>query len=223
MGPLSVPLSNAMSDLRDRPHAPGETQLQEPTPAPTPAPANLLASLLHSSAFVAHAPSDAPLGGSLVAVCIDDRHPSLLGRVRVRWSAHDGGGDAWVPTLQSIVVRTGDQVLLNQPLNGPEPVVVGVLDGFVRRAPAPERVAAQLALEKDEVLRVEDARGRPLLEVRSSEGGPAVRLLRDNLAIEVEGKLAFRAAAIRLEAREGTVEIEAADDVCVKGEVVHLN
>lgn len=208
-----------MSDARHPSKAPADGQVAEPQAAPE----DLLSSLLHSPAFVAHAPSEAPLGGCLVAVCIDDRHPSLLGRVRVRWSTREGGGDAWVPKLQSIVVRTGDQVLLSQPLNGPEPIVVGVIDGFVRRAPAPERVAAKLALEQDEVLQVEDARGRPLLEVRSGEGGPAVRLLRDNLALEVEGKLAFRAAAIRLEAREGTVEIEAADDVCVKGEVVHLN
>lgn len=208
-----------MSDVRHPSKAPVSGQIAEPPAAPE----DLLSSLLHSPAFVAHAPSEAPLGGCLVAVCIDDHHPSLLGRVRVRWSTREGVGDAWVPTLQSIVVRSGDQVLLSQPLNGPEPVVVGVLDGFVRRAAPPERVAATLALAKDEVLRVEDARGLPLLEVRSSEGGPAVRLLRDNLALEVEGKLVFRAAAIRLEAREGTVEIEASDDVCVKGEVVHLN
>lgn len=205
-------------------NAPTEPQVAaHPAPEPPAAPEDLLSSLLHSPAFVGHAPSDAPLGGCIVAVCIDDRHPSLLGRVRVRWSTREGGGDAWVPTLRSIVVRTGDQVMLSQPLNGPEPVVIGVIDGFVHRDPAPERIAAKLALEQDEALRVEDARGRPLLEVRSGEGGPAVRLLAEDLAIEVEGKLAFRAAAIRLEARAGTVEIEAADDVCVKGEVVHLN
>jgi hypothetical protein len=213
-----------MSHVRHPSKAPNSNQVTAHQAAePQAAPEDLLSSLLHSPAFVAHAPSEAPAGGSLVAVCIDDRHPSLLGRVRVRWSTRDGGGDAWVPTLRTIVVRTGDQVLLNQPLNGPEPVVVGVIDGFVRRAPAPERAAAALVLEKDEVLRVEDSRGLPLLEVRSGEDGPAVRLVRDNVALEVEGKLVFRAAAIRLEAREGTVEIEAADDVCVKGEVVHLN
>lgn len=210
-----------MSDLRDpsrpSPHA-GERPAQ---PAETGG--DLLSSLLESPAFAAHTPSPAPAGASLTGVCVDDRHPTLIGRVRVRWKTLEGAADAWLPTLQGLVVRGGDQVLLSQPLNGPEPIVIGVVDGFAHRPPPPRRAAASLELKDDEALVIEDARGRPLIEVRATEGGPAVRLLQDHLAIEVEGKLAFRAAAIRMEARQGAIEIEAADDVCVKGEVIHLN
>lgn len=183
----------------------------------------LLSNLLESPAFVAHAASGAPPGACLTGVCIDERHPSLLGRVRVRWKLEHGMGDAWVPVLQSVVVRTGDRVLLSQPLNEPEPIVVGVVDGFAHRPAAARQTAAQLVLRADEVMRVDDARGRALLELRGSEAGPVVRLLSNHVAIEVDGKLAFSAAAIRLEARQGTIEIEASEDVCVKGEVVHLN
>jgi hypothetical protein len=191
--------------------------------APSSTGTELLSSLLDSPAFVGHAPSSAAPGACLTGVCIDERHPSVVGRVRIRWKMAETVGDAWLPALQSVVVRTGDRVLLSQPLNEPEPIVVGVIDGFAHRPSAPRNSAAQLVLRDDEVMRVEDARGRPLLELRAAEGGPVVRLVRNHVAIEVDGKLAFSAAAIRLEARQGTIEIEAADDVCVKGEVVHLN
>jgi hypothetical protein len=158
-----------------------------------------------------------------VGVCVDDRHPTHLGRALIRWNTAGADGDAWLPVLQNVVVRRGDQVLLSQPMNGPEPVVIGVVDGFAHRPPPPERAAAALTLQGDEVLRIEDTSGRPLIEVRAGADGPTVRLLRDNLAIEVQGKLAFSAQAIRMEARQGAVEIAAADDVCVRGEVIHLN
>jgi hypothetical protein len=208
-----------MSNARDPSKPPSEVAPVEPQSAGS----ELLSSLLSSPAFVGHAASSVPAGGCLVGFCVDDRHPTCSGRALIRWNTADAGGDSWLPVLQNVVVRSGDQVLLSQPLNGPEPVVIGVVDGFAHRPPPPERNALALTLQNDEVLRVEDAKGRPLLEVRAGEDGPAVRLLRDNLALEVQGKLAFRADAIRMEARRGTVEIVAADDVCVRGEVVHLN
>jgi hypothetical protein len=208
-----------MSNARDSSKPPSEAAGVEPQPGGR----ELLASLLSSSAFAGHAPTTVPAGGCLVGICVESRHPTSSGRALIQWNTVAGVGDAWLPVLQSVVVRSGDQVLLSQPLNGPEPVVIGVVDGFAHRPPPPERTALALTLQNDEVLRVEDATGRPLLEVRAGEDGPAVRLLRDNLALEVQGKLAFRAESIRMEARRGAVEIVAADDVCVRGEVVHLN
>jgi hypothetical protein len=208
-----------MDDAHKPPRAPALSDVASPE-----AEANaVLSSLLEAPAFVGHTPAPAAPSACLIGVCIDDRHPTLLGRARIRWTTSEGRADAWVPLLSSLVVRTGDQVLITQPANGPEPVVVGVVDGFAHRPAAPHHSAASLTLEKDEALQIRDARGRPLLELRSSDDGPVVRLLSSNLAFEVEGKLAFRAAAIRVEASSGSVEIEAADDVCVKGEVIHLN
>jgi hypothetical protein len=154
---------------------------------------------------------------------MDDRHPVLLGRVRVRHRTGDEEREEWVPVLRGVAVRVGDQLLLNQPKNGGELIVVGVVDGFARRDAVPQQAAARLELKPDEVLRVEDALGRTLLELRADETGPVVRLLQQGLAIEVDGKLSFRADAIQLQARQGAVEIDATDEVCVKGEVIHLN
>lgn len=185
--------------------------------------AAMLSSLLEGKAFARPTVVDVPPGASLIGVCTDDRHPTLLGRVRVHWTSGEGNRDAWLAVLRHVVVRAGDQLLLSQPLNGPEPIVVGVIDGFAPRPAAPDITAARVELKADESLRVEDARGRALLEVRASEAGPVLRLLQKDLAVEVEGKLAFRADSIRMSAKHGRVEIEATDDVCVKGEVIHLN
>ena len=68
---------------------------------------------------------------TVVGECLDARHPSLAGRVLVHWSLYTGpGGSAWLPTLHGIPVCAGDRVLVTQPSNAPEPIVVGVIDGF---------------------------------------------------------------------------------------------
>jgi hypothetical protein len=68
---------------------------------------------------------------TVVGECLDTRHPSLAGRVLVHWSLYTGpGGSAWLPTLHGIPVCAGDRVLLTQPSNAPEPIVLGVIDGF---------------------------------------------------------------------------------------------
>ena len=194
---------------------------EEGTQAPQPA-GGILASLLEGSPFLPR-PTPSGGGGCLVGVCTDERHPVLLGRVRVRHRTGAAETEEWVPVLRGVAVRVGDQLLLSQPRNGGELIVVGVVDGFTRRDAVPQQAAARLELKPDEVLRVEDARGRTLLELRADETGPVVRLLQQGLAIEVDGKLSFRADAIQMQARQGAVEIDATDDVCVKGEVIHLN
>jgi len=184
----------------------------------------LLSDLLQSAAFAPHRAREVqPMGGCLIGVCVEDRHPTLIGRVRVQWNTAQGPRDSWLPTLQGLPVRRADQVLLLSPENAAEAVVVGVLDGFTRRHTPPDRVASRLELKADEVVRVEDARGRPILELRAGESGPVVRLVSEGVALEVDGKLAFRADSIRMEARAGAIELEASDDVSIKGEVVHLN
>lgn len=162
----------------------------------------------------------------LVGVCVDARHPSLVGRVRVEIVAE--GGDApetvWLPTLMGTVVREGDRVLLMRPANWPEPLVVGVVDGFARR-PEPEEVEGpRIVFEKDEVVSIEAADGGRLLEVRQGgDGKPAVRILSDDLTLQVPGELTVDAQGITMRSRRGGVEIDAEDDVKIRGEMIHMN
>jgi hypothetical protein len=162
--------------------------------------------------------------GPIVAECIDARHPTLVGRVRVRWSDARGATiEKWGPTLQGAAIREGDRVMLQQPSNWPEPVVTGVLDGFARRPEVPKSAAASIELKPDEVVRVAGSNGQTLLEVSQSENGPVVKLLDGDVNLELPGDLRIRANAIEMSAREGNVTIKASDDVVVEGDIVHLN
>jgi hypothetical protein len=164
-----------------------------------------------------------PSTGPLVAECVDARHPVLAGRVRVRWCEAGVEQEGWLPTLQALVVRVGDRVLVQRAMNWPEPLVVGVVDGFAHRPDPPRHEAARLTLERDEALRITTPEGEPLVEVARGERGPVVRLLRPDVEVELAGALRVSAAAIELRAREGEVRVEASADVCVVGENVNLN
>lgn len=155
--------------------------------------------------------------------CVDDRHPTLQGRVRVRWTDATGGRrDRWVPTLQGVGVREGDRVLLVAMAHEDEPVVTGVIDGFAAR-PAAEARGPALSLAQGESLRVLGSDGAPLVELRQSPDGPVVRLLSMDASIELPGTLRLSADAIALHARRGGVQVTATDDVSVQGEAIRLN
>jgi len=154
-----------------------------------------------------------------VAEVLDDRHPALAGRVQI---AEPDGPPRWVPTLQGLAARQGDRVLVARPTGAAEPVVVGVLDGYRPRTPAPAH-ARVIELRADEVVAIQAADGRPLLEILPSERGPVLRLAGEGLTLDVPGALRVLADQLELRAREGAAKIEARNDVEIKGEVIHLN
>jgi hypothetical protein len=157
-----------------------------------------------------------------VGLCIDDRHPSLPGRVLVQLHG-DAAPGTWLPCVAHVVARTGDRVLVQQPRNWPEAIVIGVLDGYEPRAAAPPTTARVLELRRDEQLVVCDDRGEPLVALADGACGPTLRLARPDLALEVPGRLSMRAGTIRLESSAGAIEIEASGDVRIAGELVELN
>lgn len=167
------------------------------------------------------APARTPL---LMGECVDSRHPTLRGRVRVRW-AEDGEewSERWLPTLYRLPVREGDRVLLGQVGNWDEAVVLGIVDGFAQRPEPVLHAAAGLDLEPDECVTVRSTDGLELLQIRQEEHGPVVRLLQSDVDLELPGALRLKAEDIRLEARQGRVELSATDDVIVRGEIIRLN
>ena len=159
----------------------------------------------------------------LVGKCLDDRHPTLSGRVLVRWDDGTEEVEKWVPTLHQVPVRVDDRVLLMQPANFDEPIVVGVLDGFTRR-PEPDReTAASLEVKRDESVRVAGADGTPFVELYRDDSGPVIRLLQDDVDLEFPSALRLKAAQIEMVAERGSVDITANDDVNVDGEIINLN
>jgi hypothetical protein len=149
----------------------------------------------------------------LVGEVLDARHPVLQGRAQVRW--HDAVGtvhEAWLPCLQGVTVRTRDRVLLQQPANWPELLVVGVVDGFATRPAPPTSEAARLQLQADETLTVTGADEQPLLEIQPTGTGCRVRLLREDVDLELPGRLQLSARELTLRATAGDVTIDASDD-----------
>jgi hypothetical protein len=159
----------------------------------------------------------------LVGLCMDDSHPTLCGRVLVRIAAVAGAEetDRWMATLAHLSVRRDDRVLVMQPVNWPEPLVVGVIDGLRPRS-APVRPAASLDLKADETLEVRDQNGGLLLQIVPAPGGPVLRLAHADQRLEVAGRLVIAAEAIGLEAH-GEVRVDAGGDVTVTGEEINLN
>jgi hypothetical protein len=185
-------------------------------------PASALDELLERPPAPVLAPSG--VSSSLVGEIVDVKHPSLRGRVRVRWVDLEGQTfERWLPTLQGLPVRVADRVLMITAANWPEPVVTGVVDGFARRPERERASAATLELQRDEALRVQSASGEDLVEVFEDESGPVIRLLKEDVDLDLPGKLRVRAASIELEAKQGEARIQASDDVVVKGEIIHLN
>ena len=159
----------------------------------------------------------------LLGTCLDTRHPTLQGRVLVRWTEDQATQERWVPTLQGLPVRPSDRVVLMQPANHDEAIVTGVLDGFTRRPELPRQTAATLEIQRDESVRVTSVDGQELIEVFQSDDGPVVRLLHEDVHLELPGTLRMKAARIVLEATQGSIEMDASDDVNLRGEVINLN
>ncbi len=158
---------------------------------------------------------------SSVLLVTDVQHPTLVGRVRCVDDAR--GSSRWLPTLRGLSIRVGDRVLVHRPCDFAESVVVGVVDGLAPRERPIAVTGPRLSLLPDEALRIETPNGTAICEVRGSEEGPIVRLLSSDLTVETEGRLRFSARTIELEARQGSVRVEAADDVVVQGETIQLN
>lgn len=165
-----------------------------------------------------------PAPEALIGECIDARHPTLVGRGLIRWKDGQGVEESrWLPTLSGVVLREGDRVVLTQPTNFDEPIVMGVLDGFVPRPEPDAPRGPSIALERDETLRVTTSEGVALLEIHQEDSGPVVRIVAKGLDLELPGKLRLSADAIEIEARKGPVNVRASDDVIVRGEVIKLN
>ncbi|MCF6263462.1 MAG: hypothetical protein L3J24_07755 [Xanthomonadales bacterium] len=162
--------------------------------------------------------------GLLIGQCQNDRHPSISGRVLIVWEDGDSGtSEHWLPTIQGLAVRKLDQVLLQQPLNWPEPVVIGVLDSCSVRNNPDYKAGPTIDLKTDESVCIVSHSGSPLLEIFQKDNQPVVRLLTDDVDIDLNGKMKISAESIEFYAKKGLFSITAEGDVVVKGDVVELN
>ena len=160
----------------------------------------------------------------LIGTCLDTTHPTLHGRCLVFWIDATGlHHQEWLPCLQDIKPKQYDRVLLQQPANWFEPVICGILDGLkgpVDHEPVP---GPSLRLDRNKALHIQDSEDNPILQIEQGEAGPTLRLLNDDVNIEIKGRLRLAARDIQLAARRGEINLQAKDDVRVQGEMIHLN
>lgn len=169
---------------------------------------------------------EAPLAGPscLLGRVLDDRHPTLLGRVHVRWKTAQGETrERWLLTVQGLPVRTEDRVLMLYPEGSEDPVVTAVLDGFARRPESERLPAARIELRRDETVQIVGAQGQPLVEIHEGESGPVMTVLNENLELAAPGRLRIRGKEVQIEATQGAVEVDATDEVALRGELIKLN
>ncbi len=163
----------------------------------------------------------ADLGQPLVGLCVDDRHPTLAGRVLIRWDIDGATHERWLPCLHHLAVRRDDRVLLITPANSDEAIVLGLIDGLRERA-QPTREAAHLELKVGESIRLADDAGQPLLDLIPGDGQVELRLAQPTVGITLPGVLRLAADAIEFQAKQG-VTITAGADVVMTGENIALN
>ncbi|WP_321930432.1 hypothetical protein [Paraburkholderia guartelaensis] len=178
------------------------------------------------------APARAPVAqGLLVGEVIDTHHPDCPGRVRVRWfDTHGEMVERWLACLHGQWPRRGDRVLVEQPANWAEPLVTGV---FAAGAAEPVTPASQenhdtqashaMKLAPDHCVQIDDARGKPLVQILASNAGPVVRLMSPDINLEAAGKLSLRAQTLELEAGRGGVDIRTDADTVVRSRYIRLN
>lgn len=164
--------------------------------------------------------------GSIIGEVVDTHHPDLGGFVCVRWTAETGEfSERWLRRVRGPMPRKGDRVLLEQPLNWPEKLVTAVLDDPSCGEPVADNAEAgrTLELQSEQCLRIMDAHRNPVVEIYSSSQGPVVRLMNENVNLEIPGKLRFQADTIELEAGRGGVDIRTDADTVVRSRFIRLN
>jgi hypothetical protein len=208
--------------MSDESHESDESNPRAPA-GELPAPLTTLAELLEGT--VARPEPSSATPSCMIGECIAAQHPTLQGRVQVRFATSRGGPELerWVPKLQSLPVRAGDRVMMIRPDNAQEWIVTGVIDGFATRPEVQKSERARIELERDEAISVVSSEGTPLVEISQGQAGPCIKVLEPDVQVEFAGKLALRAKDIELVATQGEVAVTASADVVLKGETIRLN
>lgn len=165
---------------------------------------------------------------TLVGTCVDDYHPEREGFHEVEYVAEDGTSvRGWFAALQHVRPKKGDEVLLSQPRNRVEPIVVGVIgpsesaendkSGFEVRA------NNVVVLRGDEPIQVVTHDGRKLVEIGKSLNGPTIRICQRDAAINLPGSLSISAGELKLRSHSGDVQIDADREVVIAGDLIRLN
>ncbi len=129
-----------------------------------------------------------PTQDQLVGECLDGTHPDLPGRALIQWVDFEHH-KKWLPTLKGLTLEKSDTVLLSFPHNWSEPLVVGVINRHTRELKSERFSNLTRKVEDDETVRFEGADGSPLLEIHPGVNGPVVKLLDNDVKLDLKVKI----------------------------------
>jgi hypothetical protein len=166
------------------------------------------------------------LGSTAVGDVLDTHHPTLPGRVLVRWlDEASNPREEWLEPERHLSLVKGDRVLITRPTGWPEWVVTGAL-GF-RAAAGPshgERGAGpSLTLAPGETLSVLGHGGQPLVVLHQGAQGPRLEITGENLEISAKNTLRLSAGTLELVSGDGGTDLRTEGDVVVRGRFIRLN
>jgi hypothetical protein len=170
-------------------------------------------------------PQDQPTGTLLVVGdVLDTHHPTLAGRVLVRWLDDKVvPQEDWLEPERHLSLVKGDRVLVTRPAGWREWIVTGAL-GRRPAAAAPAAPATQtLRLGPGEGLLVEGHDGAPLVTLHQGPQGPRLEVSSDSLEISARQTLRLSAHTIELISSDGGLELRTDGDAVVRGRFIRLN
>lgn len=158
---------------------------------------------------VARQPPVPSTSDSIVGEVVDTHHPHRPGRVCVRWRDVDAlVQEHWLAYAAHVRPEIGRYVVLARPSNWGEWIVTAMLS-LTSRANHAESTpdssphlcdSRSVKLDENETIRVENAQGKFMFELRHTGEQPVLSLGRD-LTISLDGTLRF--SADRIEMRSG--------------------
>lgn len=166
---------------------------------------------------------------TLIGTCVDDSHPELDGFYEVEYLGE--GGEcirSWLVSLRGVRPKLRDSVLLSQPQNHPEPIVIGVIGFFGGVEPETKpsfevRENNIVVLNGNEPIQVVTHDGRKLVEIGKSLNGPTIRICQNDASINLPGSLSISAGELKLQSHTGDVQINADKEVVIEGDLIRLN
>jgi hypothetical protein len=167
-----------------------------------------------------------PATGTVLVVgdVLDTHHPTLPGRVLVRWLDDKvTTQEDWLEPERHLSLVKGDRVLVTRPAGWREWIVTGALGRSAAPEAQPAASTQTLRLGPGEGLTVEGHDGTPLVTLHHGPQGPRLEVNSDSLEISARQKLKLSAQTIELMSGDGGMELRTEGDVVVRGRFIRLN
>jgi len=190
---------------------------------------DILESLIQKYGSATVAPTAVASGNSYLGEIIDTHHPDIPGRLFVRWQDENGHEqERWLMYCLSNGLYKGSKVLISQPANWSDCIVVAVLASSQpeNRTKAIENTAdqapARLSIKASETIQVETESGKPLLQITHYDQGAVLRLGK-NINLELPGTFRIDADRIELNSKQGGTDCRSDGEIVCRSPRIRLN